>query len=182
MVGTRRPPQRGIGDACACASVDAITSRVRLALPPPSESLRHCACTLAHGPSLSRLAHVGMAPHAHVENSCIRSGCSRSCSGPLLLRASVRPVGPWDHWNQCALFPPRVLCSFSRTRIPGSPSLRHCPRCRRPALARARGAANSGSLVPPVQIPVCVGNPDGGVQCGHGAHSSLALSKLLEQA
>ena len=112
MVGTRRPPQRGIGDACACASVDAITSRVRLALPPPSESLRHCACTLAHGPSLSRLAHVGMAPHAHVENSCIRSGCSRSCSGPLLLRASVRPVGPWDHWNQCALFPPAFFAPF----------------------------------------------------------------------
>ena len=120
MVGTRRPPQRGIGDACACASVDAITSRVRLALPPPSESLRHCACTLAHGPSLSRLAHVGMAPHAHVENSCIRSGCSRSCSGPLLLRASVRPVGPWDHWNQCALFPPAFFASFPARASPGA--------------------------------------------------------------
>jgi hypothetical protein len=125
VVGTRRPPQRGIGDACA--SVDAITSRVRLALPPPSESLRHCACTPTHGPSLSRLAHVEMAPHAHVENSSIRSGCSRSCSGPrcgplqpILLRAAVRPVGPWDHWNQCALFPPALFAPFPARASPGA--------------------------------------------------------------
>jgi hypothetical protein len=113
---------------------------------------------------------------------------------PLLLRAAVRPAAadpaqgrgaarwPLGSLESVRLVPPRVICSFSRTRIPGSPSLRHCPRCRRPALARARGAANSGSLVLPVQIPVCVGNPDGGVQCGHGAHSSLTPSKLLEQA